>query len=80
MSVFRERVEKHKEEIAELEECEVLPERVYPVSDALMLIQSPSSVTLRSRVMVVARQPFLQESATFICSELLFDTHCDKDH
>jgi protein polybromo-1 len=27
MSVFRERVEKHKEEIAELDESEKLPER-----------------------------------------------------
>jgi hypothetical protein len=32
MSVFRERVEKHKEEIAELEEREKLVEKEKPVS------------------------------------------------
>jgi protein polybromo-1 len=32
MSVFRERVEKHKEEIAELEEGEKITEKVPPVS------------------------------------------------
>ena len=33
MSVFRERVEKHKEEIAELEEREKLVEKEKPVSN-----------------------------------------------
>lgn len=38
MSVFRERVEKHKEEIAELEEREKLIEKEKPVSSAVNYI------------------------------------------
>lgn len=38
MSVFRERVEKHKEEIAELEEREKLVEKEKPVSSLKHLI------------------------------------------
>lgn len=41
MSVFRERVEKHKEEIAELEEGEKLVEKVKPVSIVIKCITIP---------------------------------------